>query len=221
MYLSRLLLNPMDRRVQRDLSDCHQLHRTVMSGFPETEGNPREEFKVLYRLEVRDRPALLVQSVVIPDWQALSNGYLIAPAETKSIAAQYERLSQGMVLRFRLAANPTKKIDTKSGPDGRRRNGRRVDLRTEEEQIDWLVRKGEQGGFSLLRLQGNPEVFDVVVRPQKVGGRGKHPNGRLTFSGVVFDGRLQVTDEGRFRDTLQNGIGSAKAFGYGLLSVAP
>ncbi|MBX5446264.1 type I-E CRISPR-associated protein Cas6/Cse3/CasE, partial [Sphaerobacter sp.] len=33
MYLSRLILNPRSRDVRRDLADCQQLHRSVMSGF--------------------------------------------------------------------------------------------------------------------------------------------------------------------------------------------
>ncbi len=37
MYLSRLILNPRSRAVRRDLADCHSMHRTVMSGFPNVE----------------------------------------------------------------------------------------------------------------------------------------------------------------------------------------
>ena len=36
----------------------------------------------------------------------------------------------------------------------------------------------------------------------------------------MFDGRLVVTDAALFRQTLVQGIGSGKAFGFGLLSVA-
>jgi CRISPR system Cascade subunit CasE len=38
---------------------------------------------------------------------------------------------------------------------------------------------------------------------------------------VVFEGRLRVTDAEAFRRALAAGIGSGKAFGFGLLSVAP
>jgi CRISPR system Cascade subunit CasE len=43
----------------------------------------------------------------------------------------------------------------------------------------------------------------------------------MSFGNVLFDGRLQVTDAEVFRRTLTQGIGSGKAFGFGLLSVAP
>jgi CRISPR system Cascade subunit CasE len=42
----------------------------------------------------------------------------------------------------------------------------------------------------------------------------------LRFGAVSFEGRLEVTDLDAFRVTLRDGIGSGKAFGFGLLSVA-
>jgi len=38
---------------------------------------------------------------------------------------------------------------------------------------------------------------------------------------VRYDGLLEVLDEERFRESLLSGIGPAKAFGFGLLSIAP
>ena len=49
---------------------------------------------------------------------------------------------------------------------------------------------------------------------------GRRDGQRLSFGSVVFDGRLEVTDADSFREVLANGIGSGKAFGFGLLSVA-
>jgi CRISPR system Cascade subunit CasE len=43
----------------------------------------------------------------------------------------------------------------------------------------------------------------------------------MTHFAVVFDGLLRVTDTGAFTETLVHGLGSAKAFGFGLLSIAP
>jgi len=45
--------------------------------------------------------------------------------------------------------------------------------------------------------------------------------GMLTFGAILFEGRLRVTDGDLFRTTLQRGIGSGKAYGFGLLSIAP
>jgi CRISPR system Cascade subunit CasE len=38
---------------------------------------------------------------------------------------------------------------------------------------------------------------------------------------VLYEGELEVTDTAAFRQALEKGIGSGKAYGFGLLSVAP
>ena len=41
------------------------------------------------------------------------------------------------------------------------------------------------------------------------------------MSTVLFDGLLEVTDPGLFRQAIAVGIGPGKAFGCGLMSIAP
>jgi CRISPR system Cascade subunit CasE len=43
----------------------------------------------------------------------------------------------------------------------------------------------------------------------------------MTFAAVTFDGLLRIVDADRFRAALVQGIGSAKAYGFGLLSIGP
>jgi CRISPR system Cascade subunit CasE len=223
MYLSRLLLNPRSKAVQRDLADPQELHRTIMSAFPSSERpgeGPRASFGVLHRLDLDRRHArliLYVQSQVKPEWSALPPDYLLPVSDvdnpaTKSVSEVYQTLKAGMVLSFRLKANPSRKIDTKTGPDGRRRHGRRVELVKEEDQVQWLKRKGEQNGFEVhsVRIGG-------LTKERSRSRRGTAP----TLAGVVFEGRLQITDPELFRQGLARGIGPGKAYGLGLLSLAP
>src|SRR5262252_3822486 len=83
MYLSRSVLNPRSRAVRNDLGDCHNLHRTILSAFPQAQkdqGGARAEFGLLYRAdtEVRSgRITLLVQSSAEPNWSRLPKDYLI------------------------------------------------------------------------------------------------------------------------------------------------
>lgn len=240
MYLSRLILNPRSRSVLRDLADCQELHRTVMSAFPQIqglEGAPREKCGVLHRLEMdrhRSRITLYVQSREEPDWSQVPPGYLLDQERLenpayKSVMDQYRALKEGAVLFFRLRANPTRKIDTKSGPDGRRRHGRRVELRNEADQIAWLRRKGERGGFELVSVRVNPAVPDVRALPESSLGmvRGIRPKSgqdrqSLTLASVLFEGHLKITDsEIFFTDSLAKGLGPGKAYGLGLLSLSP
>lgn len=222
MYLSLLRLEPRSADVLRDLRDPQALHRTILRAFPDVldpEVKARAYHGVLHRLEYERRTGrvlLYVQSWIAPDWSALPADYLVDDGMTnpsvKSVAGAYGRLEAGRVLRFRLRANPTRKIDTKTGPDGAHRNGRRVPLTGLDAQIGWLVRKAEEHGFALL--QATVAATGAAERVHS------YSTGR-TFQGVLFEGRLVVRDPERFREALATGIGPAKAYGFGLLSVGP
>jgi CRISPR system Cascade subunit CasE len=239
MYLSKLMLNPRSRAVRRDLADCHNLHRTLLSAFPQAQTEAsRDEFGLLYRIDTSPRTGdvtAIVQSQIAPDWHELPDGYLLDAENNpacKAVDMAYEALRKGRQLVFRLRANPTRKIDTKTRPDGKKSNGKRVEIRSEENQIAWLQRKAELHGFRLLSVRVNPGVANLRVAPENkvFGWRGSNgddqgSNGgakrRLTFGAVLFEGLLEITDAERFKQTLADGIGSGKAYGFGLLSIAP
>ncbi len=207
MYLSRLLLNPQHRQVQRELADRYQLHRTLMRAFSET--LPPEE-RVLHRLEIdpySGHATLLVQSQTPPDWSHLIEKphYLLASPAVKSLNLAPD---EGQKLFFRLRANPT--IKTRSDRHPQKKT--RVPLVHEEKQKAWLVRKGEQHGFRIIQQRvSNPETY----RGSKNGGS------PMKFFTVQFDGMLQVTNAEAFALAIAAGIGPAKSFGCGLLSIAP
>jgi CRISPR system Cascade subunit CasE len=236
MYLSRLILNERNRDARRDLADCQKLHRTVMAAFPQAPAghDAREHFGVLHRLDAgRDgHPVLLVQSRAAPDWSRLPAGYLLdsggqpANPACKSIDGGLDALQPGRELLFRVRANPTRKINTRSGPDGRRSNGTRVELHGEQEWLTWLERKAGQSGFRLLSVRASPAVPDTrVAGLDRITGSRPVANGngrqRLTFFSVLFEGRLSIADAKLFRAAVEQGIGPGKAYGFGLLSVAP
>jgi CRISPR system Cascade subunit CasE len=228
MYLSRLILDPQSRAVRRDLADCQELHRTVMAAFPQfqlSEGSARERLGVLHRLEVdrrRNRLVLYVQSLERPDWSHLAPDYLeehpdLENPACKPVREKYRGLNPGSVLAFRLQANPSRKVDKKNQKDGPRWHGKRVELRREEDQIAWLRRKGAQGGFDLLGVRILSQMKEQGQR-QRQGG----PNSPLILAAVVFEGHLRITDAEKFYNlSLARGIGAGKAYGLGLLSLAP
>jgi CRISPR system Cascade subunit CasE len=131
----------------------------------------------------------------------------------------YAALRSGHTLRFRVRVNPTKRVGTSGEAKW---VGKRVDLRREEEQLAWLARKGEADGFVVVTVRATAGVPDVRVVPEDaVIGNRRAERRTMTFGSVVFEGLLRVTDPDRFRLTLQEGIGSGKAYGFGLLSIAP
>jgi len=219
MYLSKLILNPRCRDARRDVGSPYELHRTLARAFDTEPGTDyRAEHGVLFRLEplayAQALPTVLVQSATLPDWNELPETYLMQPAHTKSLAVA---LVAGQTLAFRLVANPTKK-EKREG----QRQGRRVAL-TEYDTNDasgestparaWLTRKGEQHGFRVLYV-----TTDDFWLGQKGANQGAKQ--RLPHYGVRFDGVLQVTDPALLTEALRQGIGPAKAFGFGLLSLA-
>ena len=205
-YLSRLILNLRSRAVQRDLASPHNLHRTVMSGFPDALNKYGE--RVLYRLDLMDcnsQPLLLVQSQLEPEWARLDPSYLGHIDESNPQIKQIDwRPVAGQRFVFRLRANPTRRLgqNTESG------KGKRVGLYEIGEQIQWLHRKAEGGGF----------IVESVLPTQQ--HRADDRKRDLKFLSVQFDGILQVSDAAQFAVSLACGIGSGKAFGFGLLSVA-
>jgi len=208
MYLSRLILNPRSRRVQREIAQPYQMHRTLMNAFPDDLGSGQE--RALYRLEQpgRDRQlVLLVQSRMSPDWSFLTRpearDYLL-PAITPNPAVKEFRpsLSAGQSLAFRLLANPTVK---RRFPNG---DHKRVGIYDAEEQLAWLQRKGKQGGFELLSANlSNQGMVRSTIR--RNGGE----THALKLLAVRFDGVLRVTDAEALSETVGRGIGSGRDLG--------
>jgi len=242
LFLSRLALNPLRREVQRDLADCHNMHRRLLLAFPDAPDvtSAREQYGLLYRVEQsRDGIAVLAQSTHAPDWARLPSGYLLSAPAVKSLSPLYERLRPDMELAFRLHANPTRRISDRNMQQSAQWRGKRVNLSRETDQLDWLRRKSEAGGFSLLAVRARPASLpesrlpsprpelSVAVIPDTrvipgsaVTGR-RATTGKLTFGSVTLEGRLTITDLARFLVTLEQGVGSGKAYGFGLFSIAP
>lgn len=227
MYLARGALNCASREVQRDISDAAHLHRTIMNAFRDDVGaHPRKALGVLYRVDEhrsRQELALFIQSAERPDFSRLPPGYFASPVDdldralagggenpsVRSVSKERAAIAVGDRLAFRLRANTTRKILTKSLADGTKQNGKRVPVRGDEARLDWLARHAEGAGFSVA----NARVNEVVQRGMRGGSR-------LTLAGALFEGILVVRNVERFVHALESGIGPAKAYGFGLLSIA-
>jgi CRISPR system Cascade subunit CasE len=165
-----------------------------------------------------------VQSCIKPDWSSLHENFTLE-VSCKTVHEQYTNIQSGMRLIFRLQANPTKRIgksDNKADArfkDAKKR--RRVELRTDEERIRWLKRKGEENGFRLAKVRVAPVENAAVIAQSRIKAWRKNDQKTMTFASVLFEGVLEVTDAEALRNALIRGIGPGKAYGFGLLSVAP
>ncbi len=91
---------------------------------------------------------------------------------------------------------------------------------------EWLERMGAKRGFCLLDEPGAPlfmEAVSVHVRhpDQDRGGPKQDKPMDRSFNAGLFEGSLICTDADQLTDAIVTGIGPAKAYGFGLLSVAP
>jgi len=210
MHLSRLTLNTANPAALRALADPYAMHQLVLSAFPDREnGGPG---RVLYRVEPEATcrpPEVLVQSERRPHWEDLDRRVMLT-TECKTFSPQFARSQR---LRFRLRANPSARRVFQRASEGQPKcSGKRIGVYGEEAQRHWLDSKAEQAGFRVLECRLADRGFVVSRKPAH-----KEPMRHLC---VDVEGILEVTDPDRFLDAIQSGIGSGKAFGFGLLSVA-
>jgi len=205
LHLTQILVHYADavRLLQvRDTYDWHQRTWQIFGG----RANASRDF--LTRVDrMEEGYRLLIVSQIQPqkpDW---------CPSDCFSTKTIPESFFEHREYRFSLLANPTKKV-TPKGPDGRRHGqGKRIALTKREDLLTWLQRKAGLGGFVI-----KPDTMRTITRGleyfHKPGAQGFH-------NAVEFQGTLRIADAQRFRQTFQTGIGSAKAFGFGLLVIAP
>ena len=220
-YLSKLELNPKSRQVWSELKNPYELHRTLSRAF----GKEKEECQLarcLYRIEPEtDRQKLhcLVQSKTEPDWEYLNEGYVRQPLLKREFQDSdlVRVFKAGRVLKFKLRANPTvckngKRVSMWEVKPDIETHDQRLDriARIEARRSEWLVRKAEMSGFTALEF-----VIDTPDSIDKISSNAK----QMLFDSVDYEGVLRVDEPALFLKALENGIGSGKAYGFGLLSV--
>ncbi len=214
MYLSKLVLNPMNWKARRDFSSPYETHRTISNLFPDSDVR-----KYLFRIEQLDRKssemAILVQSEEKPDMKSLEKGYLLENTP-KPKALDKDKLKEVFAKKgtynFRITANATTK-----------REGKKFPIYDEEGQKRWMVKKAETHGFKLLSLRFASFTFGDKRKTEKLKGKkiAKENKKNLYFLAVKYEGVLKITEPEKFYEVFAKGLGPSKAFGFGLLSIAP
>src|SRR5690606_2525724 len=206
--------------------------------------------RVLWRLDQRARAEVLLY-VVSPDRPDLTRlveraGWPAAATpdnpgwQSRPYAPLLDRLAAGDTWAFRLTANPVHTIRRKEGEprkltahltpvhqmgwllddERQKRHGFRVcekpaDRRLLPEGTTHGKRPHPGDRYELAVLDARSLSFDRTRDP---GGRRGKP---VTVVTATFEGRLEVTDPDALRRALTQGIGRARAYGCGLLTLAP
>lgn len=216
MFLTRFQINTARRGARKLLSSPQAMHAAVLSSFVDPATGGHGEPRTLWRVDGSGHDQLLY--VVSPGKPDLT--HLVEQAgwptsetwQTRDYGGFLASLQPGQRWAFRLTANPVR-----NGRLPHRTGTQRVGHVTVEQQRQWLLTRVERSGFQVTAAAyGDPDVT-VHSRQTYTFTRGGQ---RVTLRVATFDGMLEVTDSDKLRTTLVTGLGHAKAYGCGLLTLA-
>ncbi|MGI6085016.1 MAG: type I-E CRISPR-associated protein Cas6/Cse3/CasE [Acetivibrionales bacterium] len=215
MYLSRVALNTKRKNTMVALSSPQKIHAAVENSFPPDAIN---KIRNLWRIDRLGKDLfLLVLSNVKPDFTHIIEQFGWPESEQKWETRDYsillERIKTGQRWQFRLLANPVHSVKQtdKLSPHEQTKRSKIYAHVTVKQQGKWLLDRAAKNGFSIQ--EGN---FSVIHREVKKFRR----HGKIVTLGIAtFEGILEVTDVTLFLRTLTNGIGRAKAYGCGMLTI--
>lgn len=208
MFLTQLKLSTQDM-IDLRITDDYSIHRVVYSLFPEED---KERNRILYvdKGVRKDHRVLWILSQTEPQ---ISFGEF----ETRSVS---EDFLNHKCYAFEILLNPVKKSKEKG-----KLVAIRIPPKTKDDEnirerakelLDWFFRKARENGF-----EPDPNRLRFLVKPTQTFSQKNKPDQTVTHNKVLFSGTLTVTDPERFRSAFENGIGKAKAFGFGLLQLVP
>jgi CRISPR system Cascade subunit CasE len=217
MHLTRFDINAARRAARNLLASPQRIHAAVLSGFPPGK-EKAEDGRVLWRLDQNQHQVTLyIVSPHKPDLTHLveSVGWPSSQGwETRAYTPLLAALKEGDQWAFRLTANPTiyKRVNADSTKT------QRLGHVTVSQQTNWLLSRTERYGFTVPLGVGDEP--DVAIRRRGTTSFVRQ-GGTVTLRTAVFEGRLRVSDPETLRETLVRGIGPAKGYGCGLLTLAP
>lgn len=195
MYLTLLKLNH-SRITGGWLANPYRIHQRLKMACPD---DPR----LLFRVDEREMATqILVQTHGLPDWAFAFNDFPVL-AGLPEMKVFDPKLQPNLSYAFRLTANPVLTHD-----------GKRIGLIKEEDQQVWLTRRMIKEGAELLRSQAQPYHLQ---RSSKSTEKDERVQTHLV---VRFDGLLVCRDPEKLIAAVSKGIGPAKGYGCGLLSLA-
>jgi len=212
MMLTRFMLNPARRGTMKLLGSPQAMHAAVMASFLPGDETDGAHGRVLWRVDSDGREhSLYVLSPATPDLTHLVEqaGW---PTRSTWDSRPYEpllgRLQADQVWAFRLRANPTKLA---------RDVGKRVGHVSADQQASWLLDRAPRQGFEVCGGGDGTPSLRVTDRQKRAFRRDQDS---VTLVTARYDGLLRITDVDAFRGVLVHGLGRAKGYGCGLMTLA-
>jgi CRISPR system Cascade subunit CasE len=217
MYLSRIEINIRRRESVKLLSSPQIVHAAMMASFPSNEDSGR----VLWRID-RLGPStyIILQSDIKPDFSHVVDQFGWPASEQKWDSIEYdsflEKIENDQVWRFRLTANPVHSINISSQKQDR---GKVVAHVTADQQKKWLIDRSSKYGFTIADV--STDIKEPALEIRSSGSKQfPHDGQRVSFNAVTFEGIIKVENADLLRDALKKGIGRAKGYGCGLMTIA-
>ena len=201
MYFSQCVLNSVKS------VNPYILHKKIWKLFPDKADEKRSFLFRVENLGQRGVQKILLQSTHQPQ---SADGDLLLLNEPKDV--KFDSITNGASYRFLLRANPTKKIKDEKGKTTNQGKVR-VPIIDEQEIIAWLYRKFE----GIAKIEAVTLAQQDLLYFRKDKGNQKHVGKIQT---VTFSGILNVIETELLITKIKEGIGPAKAFGCGLLTLA-
>lgn len=213
--LTRMPLNPARRGTRALLGSPQAMHAAVLAAFPPHEDRSQ---RVLWRVD-RDatHSALLyLLSPTQPDLTHLveqAGWPTISRWESRDYEPLLNRLKADQQWAFRLTANPVRRVR----PEGGGRGKVKAHI-TAAQQATWLLDRADNHGFHIAT---DPHGEPAVAVRERRSLRFPRQNQTVSLATATFEGVLEVRDAAALRSTLIEGLGRAKGYGCGLLTLAP
>lgn len=218
MFLTKMPINPRRRGARLLLSSPQALHAAVLAGF--NDPRPSDHGRILWRLDThgQHRVVLYTLSPDKPDYTHLTEqaGWRTTETwHTRAYDTLLDSLRTGQLWQFRLTANPVHSARREDWTDTKP-----LGHVTVSQQQQWLLDRAERLGFRIAPSRAAPTEPDLAIVDRAVR-RFPRSGHTVTLSIATFEGHLEVTDPTALRRSLAFGIGRAKAYGCGLLTLAP
>jgi CRISPR system Cascade subunit CasE len=217
MFLSRFEINIARRSARNLLASPQRLHAAVLAAFPAEHRRHTDEGRVLWRVDQHQHHTVLyLVSPQRPDLTHLveSAGWPTTQGwQTRDYTPLLDRLNTGDRRAFRLTANP---VITRRKSETATRSQRFGHV-TVEQQTTWLLDRVDKHGFAVV--DGNSKEPDVAVCGRRTWAFPRQRQS-VTIATATFEGTLEITDPAALRRALTSGIGPAKGYGCGLLTLA-
>ena len=224
--LTKVLLNSQLRQGRKLLTNPHAMHAAVCSAFPPDIDDT--DARVLWRVDRNRHENVLY--IVGPEKPTAAGiveqaGYDTRPAQSLDYNRLLGSLQKGQRWRFELLANPTYSQSN---------NGKRGKVKAHvsvEHQLDWLYKRAEKAGFVLAPRAHDEATEDerarwsvndetAIVERRTLDFRKGEDRRHIRIVTARYRGTLEVKDPELLRATLTHGIGRARGYGCGLMTLA-